>query len=109
MRMFRWAQASTRTGSNSYSFHGFKASRSFGIWLCYVEGEEATNGGITMKIWKSVVSMWVLMGLFFAVGIAEAQTFDRGEVHGFVYDTTHRTVAKAKVSIFNPSTGYRRQ
>lgn len=60
-----------------------------------------------MKICKTVFSV-LLMGLLFAV-VAEAQTFNRGEVHGFVYDTTHGTVAKAKVTVSSSSTGYQRE
>src|ERR1035441_5807018 len=62
-----------------------------------------------MKIHKAGGAVAVVTGLILALGIAGAQTFDRGEVHGFVYDTTHSTVAKAKITIFNSSTGYQRQ
>ena len=61
-----------------------------------------------MKITKGLLSALVSMGLLFLVAGAEAQTFDRGEVHGFVYDSSHATVAKAKVTIFNASTGFQR-
>ena len=41
--------------------------------------------------------------------LAPAQTFQRGEIRGIVYDSTHALVPKAKVTIFNPSTGYKRE
>src|ERR1022692_5058012 len=38
-----------------------------------------------------------------------AQTLERGAVHGTVYDTSHAVVATAKVTLANPSTGFRRE
>ncbi len=61
-----------------------------------------------MKIGKSWFSALLLVGLLLLVAGAAGQTFDRGEVHGFVYDSSHATVQKAKVTIFSPSTGYQR-
>lgn len=51
----------------------------------------------------------LIFGALFAINGAQAQTFDRGEIHGFVYDSSHSAVPGAKVTIFNPSTGYQRQ
>jgi hypothetical protein len=38
-----------------------------------------------------------------------AQTLERGAIHGSVYDTSHAVIAKAKVTLTNPSTGFRRE
>jgi len=40
---------------------------------------------------------------------ALAQTLERGAVHGTVYDPTHATIPNAKVTLSNPSTGFRRE
>jgi Carboxypeptidase regulatory-like domain/TonB dependent receptor len=53
-----------------------------------------------------------VMALMLAVvwGVAAgAQSLERGEVHGAVYDTSHAAVPGAKVTLSNPSTGYRRE
>jgi hypothetical protein len=62
-----------------------------------------------MNICKGTGVVGAFVGLILAFGVAGAQTFDRGEVHGFVYDTSHATVANAKVTVFSSSTGYQRQ
>ena len=40
---------------------------------------------------------------------ALAQTLERGAVHGTVYDPTHATIPNTKVTLSNPSTGFRRE
>ncbi|HEY4951179.1 MAG TPA: carboxypeptidase regulatory-like domain-containing protein [Candidatus Acidoferrales bacterium] len=50
-----------------------------------------------------------LASLFFAAPGAYAQSLERGEIRGFVYDTSHSIVLGAKVTISNPSTGYKRE
>jgi hypothetical protein len=50
-----------------------------------------------------------LAGLLFAAPGASAQSVERGEIRGVVYDTSHAIVAGAKVTISNPSTGYKRE
>ena len=62
-----------------------------------------------MKIWKSVCLALVLVGLLCAVAGTQAQNLQRGEIRGFVYDTTRAVVPNAKVTISNPSTGYKRE
>jgi len=62
-----------------------------------------------MKIWKSVSLALVLVGLLCAAGVTQAQNLQRGEIRGFVYDTTRAIVPNAKVTISNPSTGYKRE
>jgi hypothetical protein len=62
-----------------------------------------------MKMWKVMILALVLAGSLVVVANANAQTFDRGEIHGFVYDTSHAVVPKAKLTLSNPSTGYRRE
>src|SRR5882762_7034189 len=68
-----------------------------------------TNGGATMRMWKVIFLALMLAGLLVAGTNANAQTYDRGEIHGFVYDTSHSVVPKATVTLSNPSTGYRRE
>ncbi len=62
-----------------------------------------------MKIWKIAFLAFVLAVSLCVVGNASAQNLQRGEVHGFVYDSSHALVPGAKVSISNPSTGYKRE
>ncbi|HET9308070.1 MAG TPA: carboxypeptidase regulatory-like domain-containing protein [Candidatus Sulfotelmatobacter sp.] len=38
-----------------------------------------------------------------------AQTLERGAVHGTVYDSSHAVIGNAKVTLSNPSTGFRRE
>ncbi|MGB0034066.1 MAG: carboxypeptidase regulatory-like domain-containing protein [Candidatus Acidiferrales bacterium] len=62
-----------------------------------------------MKTWKAVFLALVLAGSLVAIPSAHAQTLQRGEIRGFVYDTTHSVVPNAKVTISNASTGYKRE
>lgn len=62
-----------------------------------------------MKIAKIAFLALVLAGLLVAAGSANAQNLQRGEVHGFVYDSSHALVPGAKVTISNDSTGYQRE
>jgi hypothetical protein len=50
-----------------------------------------------------------LASLLFANPGARAQSVERGEIRGFVYDTTHSLVPGAKVIISNSSTGFSRE
>jgi len=50
-----------------------------------------------------------LASLLFTASGARAQSLERGEIRGFVYDTSHSIVPGAKVIISNPSTGYKRE
>jgi len=59
-----------------------------------------------MKNWKLWLVSFVLAGLVVAIPQAQAQTAQNGEIRGFVYDSSHAIVPKAKVTITNPSTGY---
>jgi hypothetical protein len=65
--------------------------------------------GVTMKIWKGVFLALTLIGLLLAASPANAQTLERGEIRGFVYDSSHAIVPNAKVTISNPSTGYKHE
>ena len=38
-----------------------------------------------------------------------SQTLERGAVHGTVYDTSHAAIPNAKLTLTNPSTGFRRE
>ncbi|MGH9713923.1 MAG: carboxypeptidase regulatory-like domain-containing protein [Candidatus Acidiferrales bacterium] len=62
-----------------------------------------------MKMWKVMFLAVVLAGSLLVVTGANAQTFDRGEIHGIVYDTSHSVVPKAKLTLSNFSTGYKRE
>ncbi|MGB9243588.1 MAG: carboxypeptidase regulatory-like domain-containing protein, partial [Candidatus Acidiferrales bacterium] len=62
-----------------------------------------------MKIWKIAVLAFVLAVSLCIVGNASAQNLQRGEVHGFVYDSSHALVPGAKVTISNNSTGFQRE
>jgi hypothetical protein len=62
-----------------------------------------------MKMWKVMFLSLVLAGSLLAVTSANAQSFDRGEIHGIIYDTSHSVVPKAKVTLSSPSTGYKRE
>jgi outer membrane receptor protein involved in Fe transport len=62
-----------------------------------------------MKIFKIAFLALVLAISLCAVGNANAQNLQRGEVHGFVYDSSHALVPGAKITISNSSTGYQRE
>jgi hypothetical protein len=62
-----------------------------------------------MKTWKAVFLAVVLVSTLVASVGVSAQNLQRGSVRGFVFDTTHSVVPNAKVTIFNPSTGYQRE
>src|SRR5271154_4966787 len=72
------------------------------------------RGRVPMKMVKVVflaalAVVFSLAGLLFAAPGASAQSVERGEIRGFVYDTSHSIVPGAKVTISNPSTGYKRE
>jgi len=62
-----------------------------------------------MKIFKIAFLALVLALSLCAVGNANAQNLQRGEVHGFVYDSSHALVPGAKVTISNSATGYQHE
>ena len=62
-----------------------------------------------MKIWKMAFLAVVLIGSLFAITSADAQDLQRGEIRGFVYDSSHALVPGAKVTVSNSSTGYKRE
>ncbi|MGA8305056.1 MAG: carboxypeptidase-like regulatory domain-containing protein, partial [Candidatus Acidiferrales bacterium] len=62
-----------------------------------------------MKIWKIAFLAFVLAVSLCIVDNASAQNLQRGEVHGFVYDSSHALVPGAKVTISNNSTGFQRE
>jgi hypothetical protein len=62
-----------------------------------------------MRMWKVMFLALVLASSLFTLTGAEAQNLQRGEIRGFVYDSSHALVPNAKVTIFNPSTGYKRE
>ncbi len=62
-----------------------------------------------MRIGKGVFLALTLIGLLLTASPANAQTLERGEIRGFVYDSSHAIVPNAKVTISNPSTGYKHE
>jgi hypothetical protein len=64
---------------------------------------------VKMKTWKSAFLILAAIGFLFATFRADGQTLQRGEIRGFVYDTTHSLVPGSKVTISNSSTGYKRE
>jgi Carboxypeptidase regulatory-like domain len=62
-----------------------------------------------MKIWKTLF-LAVLLGCSLIVtGVALAQNTQNGAIRGTVFDTSHASVATAKLTLTNPSTGIRRE
>src|ERR1700752_299339 len=67
-----------------------------------------------MKIWKSLVLARTLVFsvtsfLLLTAPSALTQSLERGEIRGVVYDSSGALVTGAKVTISNPSTGYKRE
>jgi hypothetical protein len=62
-----------------------------------------------MKIFKIAFLAFVLAVSLCAIGNANAQNLQRGEVSGFVYDSSHALVPGARVTISNASTGFKRE
>jgi Carboxypeptidase regulatory-like domain len=67
-----------------------------------------------MKMWKSVLPaalavVFSFASLLLAAPSAHAQSVERGEIRGVVYDSSHSFVPGAKVTISNASTGYKRE
>jgi hypothetical protein len=67
-----------------------------------------------MKMWKSVVLALTVVFLVTSLLLlttpsAFAQSLERGEIRGVVYDSSGALVPGAKVTISNPSTGYKRE
>ena len=62
-----------------------------------------------MKMFKTMIVAMGLLGLLIAAGGVNAQSLQRGEIRGFIYDSTHSVVPNAKVTIQNPSTGFKRE
>src|SRR5271167_1389798 len=72
------------------------------------------RGRATMKMVKLVflaalAVVFSLAGFLGTAPGASAQSVERGEIRGFVYDTSHSIVPGAKVTISNTSTGYKRE
>jgi hypothetical protein len=62
-----------------------------------------------MKILSAICCAFALVLALGAISSTHAQNLQRGEIRGFVYDSTHSIVPKAKVTVSNPSTGYKRE
>jgi hypothetical protein len=67
-----------------------------------------------MKMWKSVVLaaltiVFSITAMLLAAPSAPAQSLERGEIRGVVYDSSHGLVVGATVTISNPSTGYKHE
>jgi Carboxypeptidase regulatory-like domain/TonB dependent receptor len=72
-------------------------------------GEDAENGRGTMKMWKSVLLALALVGSLVATAPTHAQSLQRGDIRGYVYDQNQGVVPKAKVIISDSSTGFHRE
>ncbi len=64
---------------------------------------------VKLVILAALTVVCSLVSLLFAAPVARAQSVERGEIRGFVYDTSHSIVPGAKVIISNASTGYSRE
>jgi len=62
-----------------------------------------------MKIWKAVFVAVLLSCSSILAGVAFAQNTQNGAIRGTVFDTSHASVATAKLTLTNPSTGIRRE
>jgi hypothetical protein len=62
-----------------------------------------------MKIWNAAYLAVLLMCTMLLSGAALAQNTQYGSVRGTVFDTSHASVATAKLTLTNPSTGIRRE
>jgi hypothetical protein len=62
-------------------------------------------GGVEMRLWK----ISLVLAVAAASAFCYAQTLERGALHGTVYDTSHAVIGTAKLTLTNPSTGFRRE
>jgi carboxypeptidase family protein len=62
-----------------------------------------------MKTWKTVFLAVLLGCSLFVAAPAFAQNTQNGAIRGTVFDTSHASVATAKLTLTNPSTGIRRE
>jgi hypothetical protein len=62
-----------------------------------------------MKIWKAVSLAVLFSCSIMPAGVALAQNTQNGAIRGTVFDTSHASVATAKLTLTNPSTGIRRE
>jgi hypothetical protein len=62
-----------------------------------------------MKLCKVVFLALLLSCSFILAGAALAQNTQNGAIRGTVFDTSHASVATAKLTLTNPSTGIRRE
>jgi hypothetical protein len=50
----------------------------------------------------------LVVSMLMCAGLAAAQTLERGDIHGIVYDPAHAVIPGAKLSLVSPSTGFQR-
>src|SRR5579862_9786681 len=62
-----------------------------------------------MKTWNAACLAVLLMCTMLLSGAALAQNTQYGSIRGTVFDTSHASVATAKLTLTNPSTGIRRE
>ncbi len=62
-----------------------------------------------MKIWKAVFIAVLLSFSLILASAALAQNTQNGAIRGTVFDTSHASIATAKLTLTNPSTGIRRE
>lgn len=66
-------------------------------------------GESMMKICKSMFWFFAVLGLLAVASGARAQNLEKGAVRGTVMDTSQAAIPNAKVTLTNPSTGFRRE
>jgi hypothetical protein len=62
-----------------------------------------------MKLYRRILVVLLALSFLAIAASTRAQNLQRGEIRGFVYDTTHAVVPNANVTISSPSTGYKRE
>lgn len=62
-----------------------------------------------MKIWKTIFLTATLACFLLTAASAHAQNLENGAIRGTVFDTSHASIATAKLTLTNPSTGIRRE
>jgi Carboxypeptidase regulatory-like domain/TonB dependent receptor len=62
-----------------------------------------------MRLYRRILVVLLALSSLAMAASTQAQTLQRGEIRGFVYDSSHAIVPNAKVTISNASTGYQHQ
>src|ERR1700683_3650115 len=109
-QMSRFVPASTPKNFSSCSIPGWRVNKMKNEYFAhsgisiFAADRSTPRGRVTMKMVKVVflaalAVVFSLASLFFAAPGVRAQSVERGEIRGYVYDTTHSLVPGAKVII----------